>query len=438
MLFGIVSSVTSGSARVGSFVLCVVCLLVGVALDFFQGREHTELSNGASNKNPFVWLLLTYLAVVAQSIWLNGLEADAIVRSLPGGALVAAAALASHRRLAIHPMLLRFGLLAYLATGVILGFAGTPTTSCRADKCSPIGVLYKGGFTHENMMGWASVLAAIVVLGSLARRSDRQVWLLGLASVCAALAVLSGARTSLYAAVATAIALAIVMLFQRGRALIAATVPVLCVAMGVLLIHIAQPEDFSTRGRRWVVIRDSLDGVMSLFGNGLTAWVDLQPLFNNPTSTHSIYGTILVQGGMLALIPFALFLVVATRRAQRAGAIEVVVLLHFIAFQGMMETVWEPAVLVQRGWVLIAVALTIPTTQVARRPPRDRYQTPNTYLDLVDRFDASHLPVGADRGPVGRSAQHPVVRSRPGDRQLVGSHHHVGRGQHFGYSRRTS
>lgn len=381
MFFGIASALTFGSARILTFILSVGFLLAGLALDFFRTDLRYAMPREVSQQNPFIWLTLTYLVVVGQGVWINGLDVDSVLRSLSGGVLILGATLASHRGLAIHPTLLRMGLLGYLAAGVIVGFAGSATSPCRSDKCSPVGVLYKGGFTHENMMGWAAVLSAIVLLGSVVRRRDRRFLLLALASLSLGLAVLSGARTSLYAGVATAVAFGGVMLFRRWRTAVAATVPILCSGVGLYLIHRAQVEDFSTRGRRWVVIRDSLDGVTSVFGHGLTAWVDLQPQFAIPTSTHSVYGAILIQGGLLALVPFTMFLVVATRRAQQSGALEVVVLLHFVAFQAIMETVWEPSVLVQRGWVLVALAMTIPA---GYSPARGRRIQPPEHRSYVD------------------------------------------------------
>ena len=401
MLFGIVSALTFGSLRILAFLLSVGFLLAGIVVDFLRTPEGVSKRRELSQQNPFIWLTLCYLLVVAQGLWLNGLDIDGIARSLPGGVLVMTAALASHRGLAIPPALLKLGLLAFVFSGVVLGFAGSSTNPCRSDKCSPIGALYKGGFAHENMMGFTAVLAGIVLVGSVLQRSDRRLPLLAVASFCGALAVLSGARTSLYAGVATALALGIVLLFKRWRGAAAGLVPVLCAGVGAYLIQVAQVEDFSRRGRRWMVVRDSLDdGVMSIFGNGLTAWADVQPLFNHPTSTHSLYGSVLIHGGLLALIPFALFLVVATRRAQRFGSIEIVVLLHFIAFQGIMETVWEPSVLVQRGWVVIAVAMTVPSVSAPR--PQPEYPQPSyyEYLDLSDRGE--HSQHATSRGSVIR------------------------------------
>lgn len=400
MSFGILSAVTSGSLRLLAFALSVGCLLVGIALDFFQGNRRDSMPRAVSRQNPFLWLAFTYLVVVLQSLWLSGIDAASIVRSLPGGVLVITAAIASHRGLAIHPELLKIGLLLFLATGVVLGFVSSPTTPCRADKCSPLGVLFKGGFTHENMMGWAAVLAAIVLFGSALRKPHRRLTLLMLASVATGLGVLSGARTSLYAGVATALAFAVVMMFQRSRTVVSALVPIACSLTGTYLIHRAQVEDFSTRGRRWVVIRETLDGVTSIFGNGLSAWADLQPQFAVPTSTHSVYGALLIQGGLLALVPFTIFLAVATRRAQASGAIEVVVLLHFIAFQAILETVWEPAVLVQRGWIIIAVALSVPIGYVPRRRQNRASPAHYEYLDVRDSPTRSAYPV---RVPVRHS-----------------------------------
>jgi len=355
MMAGTIANVTTGQIRFAALSFACVVLMIFVLINL----PVTTLQNRYWLKNPFVWAVGAYASIILQDLFLGGAHVQAIIWTLPMFVLIASAVLLWQQGFVLHPKDLRTGLYGFFAAGVLLGvFSSSATNPCREDKCSALGSLYQGAFPHENTMGYAASIAFIALFTSANNADRRYRWgLRAVAVIPLAAAVFSGARIAMAGVVVAFVVDRVLRAFRR-RSFPTAAFSAAVVCSSVYLIYTSEVEDFSFRGRRWIVLRDSLSD-FPIFGNGVTAWDDLQSSFLLDTTTHSVYGSLLVHGGLLALALFAVFISRIAVFASISTQQEILPLWVFLMVQSVFYSIWEPAQLPTRGWVLVVIALAV-------------------------------------------------------------------------------
>lgn len=340
-------------------IACATLLALGVMVSLRDSRSSAHYMKKTTG-HPFLWLLAAYLTIVLQEIVRPDADFGSILSSLPAAAaLVGAAAIWMHGY-SIDIRHLRIAIYSFFVIGVVTGLVSTATAPCRPEKCSVAGFLYSGGFNHENTMGYAATLA-FVSLVLWPPREHLPKWLLGLAALVPLAAAAASGAQGAYFACATALLLVFMVRVARWRAhLLARLFPFGIAALSLLLIYAVEtPEALSFRGRRWIVIREALSP-LPFFGNGVDAWKDLQTLFVESTTTHTVYGSYLVHGGLITLGLFACFLSSALKNAHISQSSYLVGVCGFLIAASMVYSIWNPATFGVRGWTIPAVVLAIP------------------------------------------------------------------------------
>lgn len=353
-LTAIAASLTMGGARSALLLLGVVILGCLLAFEFSIVPVDQRMAH-----NPLAFLLAAYVAILLQHLLLGSGTGQGLLRSFAGGLIIAIASMLATRRRAIskHTLLtlLKLNIMASLAVGAA---SGTILKECRDDKCTAFGSLLRGGFVHENYMGYSASVLLLMSVTTMLVRSRRSVLPGVFWSAVALLCIYwSGSRVSLGISL---VAIALAVLFQRNtrvRILVVALPIVSMSVLGVYLLAAAESADFTSRGRRWVAIRENLGGVLSPTGRGFGAWQELVATVVGETTPHSTYGAVLIHGGLLALIPFVMFLVGLSWNSLRSGSASLYAVSAYLAGRSVFETIWNPAALNEQLWLLLLFGL---------------------------------------------------------------------------------
>lgn len=359
---GIVANLTQGSVRF--IALGLACAsLAGFA---FLAHLSTSNSRARTTKGqPLAWLILAYISIVLQEFGRSDFDSSAVISSIPAIASIGSAGVIWLYGYSFSTKHLRYAIYAFFVGGVLVGLAvGRNVQPCRFGKCSPFGVLYTGGFSHENTMGYAAILAFTLIAFGTPHSRFPNVAFKAASFVPLLAAIASGARSTLYTAAITCLFLWSRRLWGAWEHLVYRTVPFVVSAMSLYLIYTVEQSDFSFRGRRWIAIRESLSPV-PILGNGVGGWTDLtEGWIVTTTTSHSVYGSYLVQGGLVALFFYLCFLSLLLMNTRKRGAGELSALSIFFMVLSIFYSLWEPMSLASRGWVLLALVLSIPHASV--------------------------------------------------------------------------
>ena len=264
-----------------------------------------------------------------------------------------------------------------LTSAISLGGLTASWTSCRADKCSLAGSLYRGPFPNENVI---ALLALWLLVFAIASEPSRARLLYGLASL--SIVLITGSRTSLVAALVALVSIPVSAAWATRRSdlvrikpAVALAVPFASAAIGLIMIEGSSVGDLSNRGRRWTAIRDSV-GTDSIGGRGLSWWRSIEEQLGVQTFPHSTYGLLLVAGGLIAVMLFVAFIaaqglrITALSRHEAAQGFAPLMALVVVA---PVETLWNPAAVDLNSIVVLALtvwAAQARTAAASERVPR--------------------------------------------------------------------
>lgn len=343
-------------------------------------------------------LTVTPLPLVAAALCTLGALVDIVTTAaLPGlpqyllvSALVAAAMSAPGRAALAGGA--AFGISAALVTALAVATdpAGS-TTTCRIDKCGPLGVLVPGPFAHENALGLVMALAAPIVLVACHR------WPRTLFVSLLAVAAVSGSRSASLAAAMAGITALLLWRTSSDRvghtrwsdrlAIVAVIVPAIT-SLAVPLLGLIE-RGLTGRPYLWQLARDRISEHLWT-GNGALAWHRLSMSDGlvpraGTYSTHNQWLDVLLATGLLGAVLFAALVLLPLRARPDRVAFAVVVAPALWA--GILERAWSFGAADWLSWSLVAVALAFGT-----HPGDDRRRA---VAAASENCPAQPSPVGA-------------------------------------------
>ncbi|WP_157744653.1 O-antigen ligase family protein [Micromonospora viridifaciens] len=357
--------------------------------------------HGLRRRRPagYPWIAVALGALLA-------IELAGILRGQMPGAVAAAFPLAAIAIWAQRPQVAVLGTIGVLGGLTALGsmfFAAVRpdlallSGAAAGDKRVLLGGLLTGPYLHSNVLGLALALSVAFVF-CLRRPAVR--WSC-LVLILGAL-VWTGSRTSQLAAVAVVV-LYLVMRLLPGRSWPASA----AVAAGALLVVVvpwitSDPESFSKRGQIWAALLERWTespivgwGPKVFQEPGLAA--DLGGQFNHG---HNVMVQLLVIGGLLALVPFALLCFVAWRRSVvLAAGGQPAALLFLVAFSQVSWLEASHVATTLTGYVtwlpLVAIALATPASPPAR-PASPPLAAPTSPAQATTARGIARVPAAAE------------------------------------------
>lgn len=249
-----------------------------------------------------------------------------------------------------------------IASGLLLLFDYAAVFRyCRTDKCGPLGTLFFGVTTGENVLGM--ILAAALPGVFLAFRG-RVRWVLGLYVI--SVIYLCGSRTALLAA----LIIAVVVLFTQLNStrpssvwatLVAAATAVSGLLVGLLLPYLPlSPDSFTNRTYLWQLAIGEL-GSSEVWGFGGLHWSDQTSngviSRDQAYSVHNQWLDIRYTAGLVGVALFVMLLILTYRKTARGYAAAGTLMLLPVILTGFFERTWAFGVLDVFGWMAAATLL---------------------------------------------------------------------------------
>jgi hypothetical protein len=239
---------------------------------------------------------------------------------------------------------------------------------CRTDKCGPLGNLFFGVSTGENVLGL--ILASTLPATFLAFKG-RSRWVLS--GYLLLIVFLGGSRTALQAAVVIAAVMVLTGIAVGAKAggwakFVVYGTAFAGITLGTLLPYLPlEPSLFTNRVFLWQKSRQQLIG-NEFIGFGALEWgnqVDYGGLTRDQAySVHNQWLDIRYTAGALGLAVLILMLSLAlTKMARGYGAIALLLLLPVI-FTGIFERTWAFGLLDVWGWMCAATLLSFEPKRV--------------------------------------------------------------------------
>ncbi|MFD8004213.1 O-antigen ligase family protein [Streptomyces mirabilis] len=255
-----------------------------------------------------------------------------------------------------------------LAAAVRPAWAVVP---CRADKCGPLGFLYRGVLGHENALGITLALTLpYVYLGFRGKaRFVLSLYVAGMAS-------LTGSRTAMIAVVVTLLALT--MLQPRlgtpadwWRIRVAWAIVVSGLVIGLVLpMTNTDSHGYTGRGYLWTVAYYKTDSAPVLgFGRGALSGFSQEHI--NPL-IYSVHNQLLDVRFMAGWIGFFLFLgilAVMIRNSGRGQRLAILIVLTAPIYVGITERPWSLAELDGMTFSILAAMLCAVEATEGKGPP---------------------------------------------------------------------
>jgi hypothetical protein len=337
-----------------------VCALVPLAYAVVRANRETALG-GPDPARRLAWVVTGVMIVWCASVDL------AVGEGIVGGRLPAYAG----------------GLLTWLAVGLIAGtytltvravcFVGLvllsamtiPTvamdswwTDCHVgdlDKCSFVGVLFRGPAESENYIAILTSLTAVAAQVSFRGRTR-----VGVLAYCILVLGCTGSRTGLLTVALLSTYCLVADRWdrrqpqQRLSVLAAGTISSVAILFAMFQVYTAVPGTLSRRGAIWIAVRDALEGWV-FTGVGVSKWAALQDIGESPQHFfHSTYALFLFAGGVVSVVLFWLWSYLMLRAGSldgRARGCSALVVLFLVYSQ--TEVIWNPLAVDGLTWIYL-------------------------------------------------------------------------------------
>ncbi|WP_234542741.1 O-antigen ligase family protein [Streptomyces shenzhenensis] len=259
-------------------------------------------------------------------------------------------------------------ILSGLAAAVRPAWAVVP---CRADKCGPLGFLFRGVLGHENALGITlSVALPYVYLGF--RGKARFV----LSLYVAGMVVLTGSRTAVIAVAVTLLALAILRPrvdtpADWWRIRVAWVVAVAGLVIGfVLPMMSSDSHGYTGRVYLWAATYKKMDSAPFLgFGRGALSGFSQQHLNPLMYSVHNQFLDMRFAAGWIGFFLFLGILAVMIRNSGRGQRLVMLTVLIAPIYIGITERPWSLAELDGMTFSLLAAMLCAVEASEEKGPP---------------------------------------------------------------------
>ncbi|MGY4783663.1 O-antigen ligase family protein [Rhodococcus opacus] len=303
------------------------------------------------------------------------------------------------------------------ATGAFLGLYSPDKVfmPCR-DKCSLAGELYMAATPHSNTLGLITAIGIPFVW--LAFKGPARFWML---VYIGANLVITGSRTSMFAAAATLVVLALTNptntgegLVGRRRALLTLGV-VTSTAVAMILPFTGQPDAFATgRGYLWRIAVEQFEQT-PFFGAGLTAWDRFYAAgeFGAAAaySTHNQWLELMLLAGAVGAVIFALGWAILIFGGDDSRKFVVLPVLLTVALLSATERPLSIGLINTMTWVLVALV----ATSSEGRQDKGEQASASPRPNLSSRFTSTHNPSQFRTANPGitptRAASRPTTRS---------------------------
>ncbi|BAH56180.1 hypothetical membrane protein (plasmid) [Rhodococcus opacus B4] len=247
------------------------------------------------------------------------------------------------------------------ATGAFLGlYAPDKVFMPCTDKCSLAGELYMAATPHSNTLGLITAIGIPFVW--LAFKGPIRFWML---VYIGANLVVTGSRTSMFAAAATLVVLALTnpthtggSIVGRHRAFLTLGV-VTSTAVAMILPFTGQSDSFATgRGYLWRIAVEQFEHT-PFFGAGLTAWDRFYEAgeFGAAAaySTHNQWLELLLLAGVAGAVVFALGWAILVFGGDESRKFTVLPVLLTVALLSSTERPLSIGLINTMTWVLVAL-----------------------------------------------------------------------------------
>ncbi|TQK30592.1 hypothetical protein FBY28_3619 [Arthrobacter sp. SLBN-53] len=332
-------------------------------------RPHPERRSSAPimNGTPAGLILAFWAWLFCVNIWMADDETaySALSRIVSGIALAAFVITQRYRPITAAQF---FSAALTTTTFVVVTVPLTPGAfiPCGKFKCTDFDAILQGPFESGNLLGLMAAISGALLLATCSISKKSMVTMVFLFAILYA----TMSRTSSLA-LGAGVAL---MAFNRflsmpkrsyrasplSITLVALSVSVLPIAIGMALVFRAQLSDFSNRGRIWILGREAVSGYAAS-GRGIDWWDALTHAgyFGKTFDRfpHSEYLLIYFSGGLIGLALFAVVMFRVTASAienYRSTARGAVVPLVF-AVCGIIEAIWNPLTIDAGTWLFFAL-----------------------------------------------------------------------------------
>lgn len=234
---------------------------------------------------------------------------------------------------------------------------------CRADKCGPLGNLYFGLTTGENIIGL--IVAAAIPAVFLAFRSSTK-WFL--ASYLLLVVFISGSRTSLQTAILVFGLAFVLAVAKKGQAhkwavRLTSGVAVAGLAVGIILPHLdLNPTAFTNRAYLWQLANQQLSE-SPFVGFGALVWGDQVSggliSRDEAYSVHNQWLDLLYTSGILGAILCVVIAAILLRHTKPGTAHMSALLFIPVVSSGILERTWAFGLLDVFGWMAAATILAL-------------------------------------------------------------------------------
>lgn len=346
--------VTEGRAVV---VAQVLAMAVGGTL-----AAHILLRGLLSGRQPLTWLAVPGLIITAFTILRGNLEVGHVLGLLVGVVVLLAAPAVRLDR----PAMAALGVYALGFVAVVwmvaLAMPGDAIKVCRPDKCGLVGGLLQSFMGHEQVLGLyvAFLVPALAFL-------RRPLFVLGLVVHLATVAATGSRTAALTVVVTTSIAVILhypptrLVVIRRQVLILGAVVPAVATGVSLVTFLAMEAASLTDRGAIWELIRSRLNGTDVLTGPGGGMF---EEAFRRSETTwqiphaHNQVANLLVEGGLLALAPFVVGVVLLAVAGVMLRAPGIAAFAVGPALSFGTEIVWNYNYLSSFMWTLfITIAL---------------------------------------------------------------------------------
>lgn len=346
----------------------VASLLLSELTDSKRAQAEPRLSAPKVNGTPAGLILAFWAWLFCVNIWMADDETaySALSRIVSGIALAAFVITQRYRPITAAQFF------SAALTTVAFVVATVPLTPgafipCGKFKCTDFDAILQGPFESGNLLGLMAAISGALLLASshVSKKSTITTMVFLFAILYATMSRTSA--LALGAGVALIITNSLLSTPKRSyrssplsTTVVALSVSVLPIAIGMTLVFRAQLSDFSNRGRIWILGREAVSGYAAS-GRGIDWWDALTHAgyFGKTFDRfpHSEYLLVYFSGGLIGLALFAVVMFRVTGSAienYRSIARGAVVPLVFTVC-GIIEAIWNPLTIDAGTWLFFAL-----------------------------------------------------------------------------------
>lgn len=332
-------------------------------------RTHVELRSSAplTNATPAGLILAFWAWLFCVNIWMADDETaySALSRIVSGIALAAFVITQRYRPITAAQF---FSAALTTITLVIVTVPLTPGAfiPCGKFKCTDFDAILQGPFESGNLLGLMAAISGALLLASSRISKKSVIPMVFLFAILYA----TMSRTSALALGAGVALIAFNSFLSTPKrsyrtsplstAVVALSVSVLPIAIGMALVFRAHLSDFSNRGRIWILGREAVSGYAAS-GRGIDWWDALTHAgyFGKTFDRfpHSEYLLIYFSGGLIGLTLFAIvmFRVTASAIENYPSTARGAVVPLVFAVCGIIEAIWNPLTIDAGTWLFFAL-----------------------------------------------------------------------------------